>query len=97
MIDLGDYGIKEEHTPIDIGGSYPLEERFTKWLEERLQIELIRERQCATERETIERDREMMEREMREREVMQREVAEGSEAPAYLDAEQETGIPGDTA
>ena len=97
MIDLGDYGIKAEHTPIDIGGSYPLEERFPVWLEERLQLELILERQYATERKTIERDREMMEREMHEREVMQREAAEGSEAPAYLDAEQGTGIPGDTA
>lgn len=93
---MGDYGINAEHIPIEMGGSCPLEERFPEWLEERLQIELIRERQYATERETIMTDRRMMERAMHEKEVIKREAAEGSEAPAYPDAEEETGIPGDT-
>jgi hypothetical protein len=102
MIDLGDFGIKAEHIPIDMGGSYPLEERFPEWLEERMHIELMLETQYATAKETIERDRDMKkERTNLERGVMQggsTRTAEGSEeAPACPDVEQETGIPGDTA
>jgi hypothetical protein len=98
MIDLGDYGILAEHIPIDMGGSYPLEERFPEWLEQRLQIELKLERQYATAREMIEKDREMMERKRLEREVLiQGETADCPEAQAGPDAEQGTVIPGDTA
>jgi hypothetical protein len=97
MIDLGDYGIKAEHIPIEMGGSFPLEERFPEWLEKRLQIELLLEKQDAIARETIVRDRDRMKREMLEREMMQGETPEGSEAPANPNAEQETGIPCDTA